>query len=103
MDEMMAEERDAPAQSRRAVPKYVEREVMKRFLDDHYRKWLDDKLPTLGGRSPREAARDFDGREELVAVLKDLENLEARRRKDTGFGYDARWPWRDLGIEHLRR
>jgi len=103
VDEMMAEERDTPAPSRRTVPKHVERKVMKRFLDDHYRKWLDDKLPLLGGKTPREAARDFDGREQLVAVLKDLENLEARRRKDTGLGYDARWLWRELGIEHLRR
>jgi len=46
---------------------------------------------------------DFDGREQLVAVLKDLENLEARRKRDTGFGYDALWLWRELGIEHLRR
>jgi hypothetical protein len=76
---------------------------MKRFLDDHYRKWLDDKLPMLGGKTPREAARDFDGRERLVAVLKDLENLEARRKRDTGFGYDTLWLWRELGIEHLRR
>jgi len=100
---MMAEERDTPAPSRRTVPKHVERKVMKRFLDDHYRKWLDDKLPMLGGKTPREAARDFDGRERLVAVLKDLENLEARRKRDTGFGYDTLWLWRELGIEHLRR
>jgi hypothetical protein len=103
VDEMMAEERDTPAPSRRTVPKHVERKVMKRFLDDHYRKWLDDKLPMLGGKTPREAARDFDGRERLVAVLKDLENLEARRKRDTGFGYDTLWLWRELGIEHLRR
>jgi len=103
VDEMMAEERDTPAPSRRTVPKHVERKLMKRFLDDHYRKWLDDKLPMLGGRTPREAARDFDGREQLVAVLKDLENLEARRKRDTGFGYDALWLWRELGIQHLRR
>lgn len=103
VDEMMAEKRDAPAPSRHTMPKHVERKIMKQFLDDHYRKWLDDKLPILGGKSPREAARDFDGREQLVAVLKDLENLEARRKRNTGFGYDALWLWRELGIEHLRR
>lgn len=103
VDKMMAEEPDTPAPSRRTVPKHVERKVMKRFLDDHYGKWLDDKLPMLGGTTPREAARDFDGREQLVAVLKDLENLEARRKRDTGFGYDVLWLWRELGIEHLRR
>ncbi len=103
VDEMMAEKRDTSAPSRRTVPKHVERKVMKRFLDDHYRKWLDDTLPTLGGRTPREAAGDFGGRGQLVAILKDLENLEARRARDTGFGYDVLWLWRELGIEHLRR
>lgn len=39
----------------------------------------------------------------LVAVLKDLENLVARRRKDTGIASDGRWLWRELGIELLRR
>lgn len=103
VDEVMVEERETPAPSRRTVPKHIERKVMTRFLDDHYRKWLDDKLPMLGGRTPRDAARDFDGREQLVAILKDLENLEARRVRDTGIGYDPLWLWRELGIEHLRR
>ena len=99
----MTENRDAPASPRRSVPKRVEREVTQRFLDTHYRNWLDEKIPALDGKSPREAARDFEGREQLVALLKELENREARRAKYTGVGYDARWLWRELGIEHLRR
>lgn len=101
--EAMAEKPAAPRSTRRTVPKRVEREITGRFLEDHYRKWLDDKLPILGGKTPREAARDFDGREQLVALLKDLENHEARRARDRETGYDVRWLWRELGIEHLRR
>lgn len=103
VEDAMAEKRDAPASPRRSVPKRVEREVTQRFLDTHYRNWLDEKIPALDGKSPREAARDFEGREQLVALLKELENREARRAKDTGVGYDARWLWRELGIERLRR
>ena len=103
VEDAMAENRDAPASPRRSVPKRVEREVTQRFLDTHYRSWLDEKIPALDGKTPREAARDFEGREQLVALLKELENREARRAKDTGVGYDARWLWRELGIEHLRR
>jgi hypothetical protein len=99
----MAEKGDAPASPRRAVPKRVEREFTQRYLDSHYREWLDEKIPALGGKTPREAARDFEGREQLVALLKELENRETRRAKDTGMGYDALWLWRELGIEHLRR
>ncbi len=103
VEDAMAEKRDAPASPRRAVPKRVERAVTQRYLDSHYRGWMDEKIPALGGKSPREAARDFEGREQLAALLKELENREARRARDTGVGYDARWLWQELGIEHLRR
>ena len=103
VEDVMAEKRDAPGSPRRrSVPKRVEREVTQRFLDTYYRNWLDDKIPALDGKSPREAARDFAGREQLVALLKELENREARRAIDTRAGYDARWLWRELGIEQLR-
>ena len=103
VEDAMEENRDAPTPRQRSVPKRVEREVTQRYLNNHYRGWLDEKIPALDGKSPREAARDFKGREQLVALLKELENREARRAKDTGVGYDARWLWRELGIEHLRR
>jgi hypothetical protein len=102
VEDAMAEKRDAPASPRRAVPKRVEREVTQRYLDSHYREWLDERIPALGGKTPREAARDFEGREQLVALLKELENRGARHAKDTGVGYNAIWLWRELGIEHLR-
>lgn len=103
VEDAMAENRDAPVPPRRSVPKRVEREVTQRYLDSHYREWLDERIPALGGKTPREAARDFKGREKLVALLKELENRGARHAKDTGVGYDALWLWRELGIEHLRR
>lgn len=103
VEDAMAESRSAQPPRQRPVPKRVEREVTQRFLDTHYRNWLDEKIPALGAKTPREAVRDFEGREQLVALLKELENREARRAKDTGVGYDARWLWRELGIEHLRR
>ena len=81
----------------------MEREVTQHYMDSHYREWLDERIPALGGKTPREAARDFEGREQLVALLKELENRGARHAKDTGVGYDALWLWRELGIEHLRR
>ena len=103
VEEAMAENPAAPEPARRGIPKKIERQITERFLTDHYRKWLDDKLPILGGKTPREAARDFNGRENLVALLKELENNEAHRARETGLSYDAGWVWRELGIEHLRR
>jgi len=31
--------------------------VDRQFYEDHYRKWVDEPLPALGGRTPRAAAR----------------------------------------------
>lgn len=98
-----AQRKEKSAPRRLTVPKRVEREITQRYLDSHYRKWLDEKIPALDGKSPREAARDVAGRERLVVLLKELENREVRRAKDTGVGYNALWLWRELGIEHLRR
>jgi hypothetical protein len=103
VEEAMAENSNAAEPARRRLPRKIERQITERLLSTHYRKWLDDKLPVLGGKTPREAARDFAGRESLVALLKDLENIEARRARETGVTYDASWLWRELGIEHLRR
>jgi len=103
VEEAMAESGDAVEPPLRTLPRKIERQIEQRLLSSHYRKWLDDKLPILGGKTPREAARDFAGRERLVALLKDLENIEARRARKTGVAYDASWLWRELGIEHLRR
>lgn len=102
VEDAMARRVDKPAPRQRTVPKRVEREITERYLDGYYRKWLDEKIPALDGRSPREAARHVEGREQLVALLKELESREARRAKDTGVGYNALWLWRELGIEHLR-
>ena len=48
------------------------------FKRSHYATWLDEALPALGGKSPREAARSRAGRGAVDALLRDMENLEQR-------------------------
>ena len=45
------------------------RQVLADFVAEHERRWLDESIPTLGGRTPREAAADPIGREELEHLL----------------------------------
>lgn len=49
------------------------REQVKKMLFGHYRDWLDTRLPILGKRTPREAARDADGRESVEAIIAQME------------------------------
>ena len=45
------------------------RQVLADFVGEHERRWLDESIPALGGRTPREAALDPVGREELEHLL----------------------------------
>jgi hypothetical protein len=45
----------------------------------HYADWLDQPLPALRGKTPREAARTAQGRSAVDVLLKDMENREQRR------------------------
>ena len=58
-----------------------EREFLKNYLKNYYAKWVDMKIPMLGGMTPREASRTDEGREKLEEALKLLENIEARNMK----------------------
>ena len=81
-----------------------ERAVILQTLDGHCRRTLDDRIPMLGNRTPRAAARTAKGREKVVEWLKMLENRSARHCADDPMGgYDFGWMWRELGVEGLRR
>ena len=70
------------------------------YLDEHYRRTLDEPLPALGGRTLRQAAKTKKGRREAIDWLKQLENVEYLRAAEQGQrAYDTRWTWQELGIE----
>jgi hypothetical protein len=39
----------------------------------HWESWVDEEIPALGEKTPREAVRTADGREAVEALLKDAE------------------------------
>jgi hypothetical protein len=78
-------------------------EAARQFMDAHYRRTLDEPVPMLGNRTPRECARSKQGRARLVRWLKYLENSELQRAAHDGTApYDFAWMWRELGVEVLR-
>ncbi|MBX3157112.1 MAG: SEC-C domain-containing protein [Deltaproteobacteria bacterium] len=60
--------------------------------------WLDQPAPSLGDRTPREAARDAGGRRGVHLLLKQQENHYARKPVD---GLDPTLPRRELGLDEL--
>lgn len=56
-------------------------QIMEAFLIRNLMEWLDRSLPSLDGMTPREAVKTGDGKEKVIELLKDLENMEERKRK----------------------
>jgi hypothetical protein len=53
--------------------------ALRESLRRHYRTWPDEQLPALGGRTPREAVRDAEGREAVEALLRQFERDMVRQ------------------------
>ncbi|MGK7862627.1 hypothetical protein ACFHNC_09235, partial [Falsiroseomonas sp. E2-1-a4] len=103
LDQMLAENRGQPRLPS-GIPPEVEREVISKALDDHYRRVLDEPIPALGNRTPRAVVKTAKGRDNVVAWLKLLENGGARQDAIDPMGaYDFGWMWRELGLDELRR
>lgn len=93
----LEEGKDRP-KPKKSLPPEQEAQVLREYKDRHYRAWMDEKIPALDHLTPREASQTPDGREKLIALLKHIENHEARAQRNGAPGYDIAWLWRELGL-----
>lgn len=82
-----------------SLPPDVEAELLHQYYENHYRAWVDQPVPALDNRTPRQAARDQRRRQKLVTLLKDFENRAAHDAKEGRPSYDFTWMWKELGLE----
>jgi len=102
--EKMLEERPKSTLVEPELPPEVAEQVIHSYLDDHYRRSLDDPLPLLDGKTPRQAVKTKKGRAQVVGWLKLLENSEFRRAAGQGHNpHDTAWMWRELKLEDSRK
>jgi hypothetical protein len=71
------------------------RELMEATLFEHWNGWADQKIPALGGKTPRQAVKTPDGRESVEALLMDAERLMSEDKQMQNIGPAA--------IEDVRR
>lgn len=83
------------------LPSEEQQGLVHEWLDRHYRAVLDEPVPMLGDRIPRELALEKGGPEQLAAWLKFIENGAAKAAG--GSNHDLVWMWEELGIARLRR
>lgn len=81
------------------VPPEIEAQLVGQFYERHYRAWPETPLPALGNRTPREAAGSPSIRPKLIALLKEMEVMAARDRREGRPAYDFTWMWAELGLD----
>lgn len=60
------------------IPEEVQAEALSAFMSDRLMQWIDESLPVLGGKTPRQTVETEAGREQVVALLKDQESITLR-------------------------
>jgi len=73
----------------------VKARLLREFKERHYSSWLDQPLPALDDKTPREASRTQASRRRLDVLLKQMENHEARCPETERFDFSR--TRRDLG------
>lgn len=82
----------------------VAAEVIRDYIDRHYRRCLDEPIPALDGKTPRQCIGGKQGREQVIEWLKYLENHELCRAAEEGIApYDFGWMWEELKLAKFRR
>ncbi len=89
--------RDRPAEVKHVSEE--EAKALDELFHRHYATWLDEKIPVLGGRTPRHAARLKTQRARVVALLRETESLWRRQH---GRAPETTWIWEELGLTELR-
>lgn len=96
--EVRARERDASRKEQEEILSDPEvREALARMLEEHYDKWIDEAMPALGGKTPRQAVRSAAGRAKVEALLSGMER--APFLVPGGLGGPAGKIRRKLGLE----
>jgi hypothetical protein len=93
----MAEARDRPVRQRGdEIPDEVQAQLLAPILQQHIDSWIDEHIPALNGKTPRQAVQTKAGRAKVLAMLKDQENT--MQRQLGGQQVDFARVYRELGL-----
>ncbi len=73
--------------------------IIASYMHKHYQETLDETVPMLNDKTPRECASDPKLHKEVVQWLKYMENQSAKAPQPN---YDFTWVWEELGLEKYK-
>ncbi|NOD78839.1 hypothetical protein [Ruegeria sp. HKCCD4332] len=104
VEQMMAEEKpETGLAADEDIPPALARQLAQEYLDQHYRETLDQPIPALGDKTPRQAVRSAKGKNKVIDWLKTIENRSARQTGSPVADYDFGWMWDELGLSEYRK
>ena len=102
--QMMAEQdREHDAFAEPEIPLTEMQRIIGEMMDRQYRQVLDEPVPALGDKTPRQMTRTKAGRAKVVEWLKYIENMTAKSGNEQMAGYSFDWMWEELGVADLRQ
>jgi hypothetical protein len=88
-----------PATAAPPIPPEVEREAVRQMQESHYNRWPDEKLPALGGKTPRQAVKSRAGRAAVIRLLREMQDDEDQHARPSQHAFDFNRIRRALGLE----
>jgi len=83
------------------IPEEIQAELLGPIMQQHIDSWIDEPLPALKGKTPRQAVKTKAGRDKVIAMLKDQEN--SMQDQPGAATVDFNRVYRELGLEGERR
>ncbi len=102
-DQAMAAHRAKASPRQAEIPPEVAGAVVHAQMDRHYRETLDQPIPALKGKTPRQAVKTAAGRKLVIDWLTLLETGTARADAGAMTGYDLGWMREELGLDPTHR
>lgn len=81
------------------IPMEIRQELYGKLMGKHIKKWLNENIPALDGKTPMECVKTEEGRKKVIDLLKSFENSEERNKKEGRPYYNLSWVWERLGID----
>jgi hypothetical protein len=74
-DSYIRKDKEEKVKLKKLPPGVKSLKELEKQLDEYYTDWIDQPLPALKGKTPRDAAKTSEGRKDLNLVLNELENI----------------------------
>jgi hypothetical protein len=84
-EDMLSKAREKPGRASSPEEKALQDKFLPLYskkMSEWATRWVDEKIPALDGKTPREALRTPEGKKKVEELLKDFENMEERKKRD---------------------